>query len=508
MNFFDYIKNAAFFKPLTLKYRRIYYDCIQILIEKAKELPVLYESDARDSIMLYLRNTETNILFKDPAQALGEQHPNYGAGLGSDEQNNRSELMDKQNEMTVDGDAAADDQNAGLLPSDIISMFRECGWLLPREIGRNGEYVVNISVDCRRIMDFLRKMTEKTGEGMMSNRIFSMYEIVKSAFDEDSVRRERPYTNILVPLIDNETELKNELTDLKNSISSIMKAVIVFQDINSFGQFIMKDEMLDRFFSEYFFIKNNGLIPTQISFIKGKLRLLKQEEYSEKMITECAEKLQLDHDSAKGRVERYFAELQYFLSVEYDENMELIDSRINKYYNLANTRIMLMASNGVRLETLISGFLNNVSKLTEEEQDAAMEKLADCTQIISQKYIGYKSFEKNRRVKNEGENIGLMVETLSEDEKNAHTERIFNSSPNRYSVGRVSSFLDVQLGEENNMSIKEKQIRTKEEVLMYTAAMLYAENNEFPYEISLSDKMVRTPLADITDINIKKANKK
>lgn len=74
------------------------------------------------------------------------------------------------------------------------------------------------------------------------------------------MRRERPYTNILVPLIDNETELKNELTDLKDSISSIMKAVIIFQDINGFGQFIMKDEMLDRFFSEYFFVKNNGLI--------------------------------------------------------------------------------------------------------------------------------------------------------------------------------------------------------------------------------------------------------
>lgn len=57
MNFFDYIKNEAFFKPLTLKYKRIYYDCIQILIEKTKELPVLYESDAKDSITVYLKNT-------------------------------------------------------------------------------------------------------------------------------------------------------------------------------------------------------------------------------------------------------------------------------------------------------------------------------------------------------------------------------------------------------------------------------------------------------------------
>lgn len=77
-------------------------------------------------------------------------------------------------------------------------------------------------------MDFLREMTEKTGEGLMSNRIFSMYEIMKYAFEEDSVRRERPYTNIFVPFIDNETELKNELSDLKDSISSIVKAVIIF----------------------------------------------------------------------------------------------------------------------------------------------------------------------------------------------------------------------------------------------------------------------------------------
>ena len=240
MNFFYYIKNDSLFKPFTLKYRRIYYDCIQLLIDKTKELPVLYESDAKDSITFYIKNKD------------------------------------------VEMEAVSEENSIDLQASSILNLFRECGWLLPREIGRNGEYVVNISTDCRRIMDFLRKMTEKTGEGTMSNRIFAMYEIMKSAFDEDSVRKERPYTNILVPLIDNETELKNELTDLKDSIAGIMKAVIVFQDINSFGQFIMKDEMLDRFFSEYFFVKNNGLIPTQISFLKNKLRELRQGTCTEK----------------------------------------------------------------------------------------------------------------------------------------------------------------------------------------------------------------------------------
>ena len=61
MNFFDYIKNESFFKPLTFKYRRIYYDCIRILIDRSKELPVLYESDAKDSITLYLKNEDYEV---------------------------------------------------------------------------------------------------------------------------------------------------------------------------------------------------------------------------------------------------------------------------------------------------------------------------------------------------------------------------------------------------------------------------------------------------------------
>lgn len=473
MNFFDYIKNDAFFKPLTLKHKRIYYDCIQILIDKTKELPVLYESDARDSITVYLKNAEI-----------------------SETKKNMSDDINAVEEIE------AEDSGIELQPSGILLLFRECGWLLPREIGRNGEYVVNISIDCRRFMDFLRKMTEKSGEGMMSNRIFSMYEIIKSAFEEDSVRRERPYTNILVPLIDNETELKNELAELKDSISNIMKAVIVFQDINSFGQFIMKDEMLDHFFNEYFFVKNNGLIPAQISFIKTKLRILRQEETCEKIIKECSEKLQLNYEEAGERVERYFAELQYFLSVEYEANMELIDSRINNYYNLANTRIMLMASNGVRLEALINDFLNIVSKMPEEEQNVVMVKVADCTRITNQKYVGYKSFEKNKRIKNEGENIGIVIAELSEEEKRVQTEKLFKGSPNRYSVDKVSTFLDVQLGNEKEINIKEKLIQTKEEALMYAAAMLYAKNEEFPYDIQLSEETVKTEIADITDVTI------
>jgi hypothetical protein len=74
-------------------------------------------------------------------------------------------------------------------------------------------------------------------------------------------------------------------------------------------------------------------------------------------------------------------------------------------------------------------------------------------------------------------------------------------------VDRVSTFLDVQLGSEEEMRVKEKTIQTKEEILMYAAAMLYAKNEEFPYEIHLSEETVNTGIADITDMTILKKSK-
>lgn len=519
MNFFDYIKNDAFFRPLTLKYRRIYYDCIQILIAKMKELPVLYEADARDSITVYLRNIEVSEAVRKGAESGGAEgmlptgeDPDLNLnGKGKpdtdpDLNRNRNPGLNQNSNQNLNSDPNLnlEENTVELQAGGILTLFRECGWILPREIGRNGEYVVNISIDCRRCMDFLRKLTEKTADGMMSNRIFSMYEIMKSAFEEDSVRRERPYTNILIPLMENAYELKNELSDLKDSISGIMKAVVAFQDINSFGQYIMKDRMLDRFFSEYFFVKNNGLIPAQLSLIKDKLRLLRQGEVCERIIRECAEKLQLEREEAQERIEAYFSELQYFLVVEYEENMELIDHRINNYYNLANTRIMLMAGNGVKLEAEISDFLNAVAGLTEEEQLQAMERTADCSRIIHQQYVGSKSFEKKQRIRKEGENIGFAAEELSEEEKRLRTESLFQAAKNRYSVERVTAFLDTQLGSRDSLSPGEQEIRTREEALMYAAAMLYANHGEFPYEIQWTEEILQTKVADMSHITVRK----
>lgn len=333
MDIFELVKNEKFFNPLTGKNRKIYFDCILVLIEKSKELPVLYDSDARNCITMYLKNSEYHFQSENDEETAEQEQPERSA-------------------------------------STIMSYLRDCGWITPREIGRNGENVANISTNCRRVIDFLRKLTEKSNEGALSNHIFSMYEILKASFEEDSARAERPYSNILIPLMDNEAELKNELLDLKDNISNIMRMVMELQDANSIGKYLMKDELLNQFFNDYFFIKNNGLIPSQLAFIKSRLRMLRTGEMFPKIVEECAVKMQINEQEAAEKVEAYISELQYFIAVEYEENMELIDARINTYYNLANTRIMLVLSEGVNLEAALDSFLNTMKGMDTDEKQA------------------------------------------------------------------------------------------------------------------------------------------
>ena len=54
MDIFELVDNEKFFHPLSSQNRRIYYECILSLIEKSREVPVLYDSDARNCVALYL----------------------------------------------------------------------------------------------------------------------------------------------------------------------------------------------------------------------------------------------------------------------------------------------------------------------------------------------------------------------------------------------------------------------------------------------------------------------
>ena len=467
MSFFETL-NEKFFNPFCCRNRVIYFECISELIEKSKEISVLYETDARNTLILYLQNCTYAI----ETENIGEEI----AGGKTPQEN----------------------------ASTILRYFRVCGWITPQEIGRNGDNIASVSAYCRRLIDAVHKIFDGDANGAITNHIFSMYEILKSSFNKDSGRSLRPYQNILLPLVENECDLKNEILILKDSIREIMRAVMKMADANSFGQFLMKDELLNRFFNDYFFIKKSGLIPSYISDIDRMLRKLRRSELYDRMIQEYTRIEHADKGRAREKIDRLFHELDSFINLEYEQEMSYIDRRINNYYNLYSTRMMMVLSENGNLEHELNRVLMYLQKLDGEKREEAVLRLSESHRLMSMGYIGRKSFERRKKRNPNQKNVGLVSEELSEEERKRLTDELLTETPDRYSMDNVEKHFDELLKGRDQLSVEECQVHTRDDATMIAASMIYSGTAGFPYEVEFWEGMVETEVARISNIRIKR----
>ena len=142
MPFFEAI-NDKFFNPFCCQNREIYFECISLLIEKSKEIPVLYETDARNCLILYLQNC----MYSIETENIGE------------------EVSSRRTPQ----------ENA----SSILRYFRVCGWITSQEIGRSGDNIASVSAYCRKLVDAIHKIFDTNSNSAITNHIFSIYDTNK-----------------------------------------------------------------------------------------------------------------------------------------------------------------------------------------------------------------------------------------------------------------------------------------------------------------------------------------
>lgn len=470
MSFFESL-NDKFFNPFCCRNRAIYFDCISQLIEKSKEIPVLYETDARNTLILYLQNCTYSL-----------ETENIGEEIG--------------NGRTPQENASA-----------ILRYFRACGWITPQEIGRSGDNIASVSAYCRKLIDAIHKIFDGDANGAITNHIFSMYEILRSAFGKDSARAMRPYLNILVPLIENECDLKNELLILKDSIREIMRAVMRMADANSFGQYLIKDELLSRFFNDYFFIKKSGLIPSYISEIDRMLRKLRRSELYDRMIQEYIRVSNVGEAQAREKVERQFGELDSFINLEYDREMNYIDRKINTYYNLYSTRMMMVLSGNTNLEHQLNRLLLFLKDMDGEDRREAIDRLSQAHRLQSIGYVGRKSFERRRKRNPNLKNAGLLADDLTQEEKQRLTDELLAETPDRYSMDNVEKHFASLLAGREKITVEECGAHTRDDATMIAASIIYSGTVGFPYEVEFGEGMVETEAARISRVTIKRKDR-
>jgi len=472
MILFDNVEYARFFNPLCCKNRRIYYECILQLIEKSKTIPLLYETDAKDCIILYLRNC---------TYAVEDE-----GGSDNGDENISSKKSDTEN------------------ASAILRYFRSCSWISEREIGRNGDNIASVMPYCRKIIDSIQRIFNRDTSGALTNHIFSIYDTLKSALDADHGRTIRPYSNILIPLMDNVSDLKNELLTLKDSIRTIMRIVIKMTEVNTFGQFLIKDEMMNLFFNDYFFIKKDGLIPGYIAEIEKMLRQVMNTDVYDNMIHEYETLNQVDEYKAREIIDGQFTEIQGFINYDYVKEMDYIDKKINNYYNLYSTRILMVLSNNTNMQTYLNDLLMILKEMDAEEREIVLDEISKSYQLSSYKYIGRKSIERRKKRCPNKKSGAIVISSLSDDEKAKLTQELLHEYPDRYSVGQVASYFDALLSDKVSVATSDQNVKNRDEAMMIAASIIYSGSDEFPYEVEFLGGMVETEVASISNIRIER----
>ncbi|WP_430509719.1 Wadjet anti-phage system protein JetA family protein [Gottfriedia solisilvae] len=473
MILFDNVEYDRFFNPLSCKNKRIYYECILQLIEKSKSVPLLYETDARDILILYLRNYSYEM----------EEEDNTG--------NADENISSKKSEI----------ENA----SAILRYFRYCGWISEREIGRNGDNIATVMPYCRKMIDSIERIFNRDTSAALTNHIFSIYDILHSAFI-DHGRTHRPYSNILVPVSDSVSDLKNELLVLKDSIRSIMRIIIKMTETNELGQFLIKDEMMESFFNDYFFIKKDGLVPGYISEIEKMLRLITNTEVYENMIKEYQKINNATEIAAREIIDSQISEVQSFISYDYVKEMDYIDKKINNYYSLYSTRILMVLSNSMNMQTYLNDLLMTIKDFDPNEKKDIIDSISKCFGLQSYKYVGRKSIERRKKRKLNIKSGAIITSSLSNEDKARLTKELLYEYPDKYSVMRAISYFNNLLEDKVSLIPDDTFVKTRDDAMMVAASIIYSGTGDFPYEVEFLEGTIETEIATISKIRIKGKN--
>lgn len=461
--------NEKFFNPFCCRNREVYLACINALLERSRFVSELYEADARQVIILYLQNTQ----------------------------------------IALEAENIGDEISANRSPQDnasaILRYFRSCGWLVQQEIGRSGDNLASVTAYCRKLIDAINRIFSTDANGAITNHIFSMYEILKSALGKDSVRAIRPYTNVLLPLWENKEDLRNELLVLKESIREIMRAVLRMNDANSFGQFLIKDELLQRFFNDYFFIKKSGLIPAYIANIDKLLRRLRNSELYERILREYMQQKQMRDSEARAQIEQQFSSLDIFINNEYEVEMDYIDRKINTYYNLYSMRMTMVLSNNTNLEHTLNRLLLYLKDLPDESRAEVLQRLSQVHRLQSIAYIGTKSFTRRRKRNPNLHNAALSQDLVSAEQLDILKQQFLAQSSERYSLEKVAAYFEAKMQHKDWLSVEDCQVHTRNDAMMLAGCVIYSGSLGFPFEVEFGEGTVPTAVATISRIIVKRS---
>ena len=222
------------------------------------------------------------------------------------------------------------------------------------------------------------------------------------------------------------------------------------------------------------------MIPGYIEEIEKMLRKIIKTQVYENMIKEYQSLNNVEESKAREIVDSQLSEVQKpHKLLKYVKEMDFIDKKINNYYSLYSTRILMVLSNSVNMQTYINDLLMTIKDLETEEKKAILGTVSKCFGL-NPKHIGRKSIERRKKRKPNTKSGAIITSSLSEEEKARLTRELLYEYPNRYGVKQAADYFDQLFMDRESVIPDETVIKNRDDAMMVAASIIYSGSDEFP----------------------------
>ena len=234
------------------------------------------------------------------------------------------------------------------------------------------------------------------------------------------------------------------------------------------------------------------------------LRKIIQTETYGNMMKEYQSLFGVDEITARELVDSQLAEIRSFISYDYVKEMDYIDKRINSYYSLYSTRILMVLSNNVNMQTYLNDLLMTMKDFDADEKKEILEAVSNSFVLQSYKYVSRKSIERRKKRKPNTKSGAIITSSLSEEDKARLTRELLYEYPDRYGVKQTTSYFEDVLTDRDSVIPDKTMIRTRDDAMMVAASIIYSGSAEFPYEVEFLEGTIETEVATISNVRIKR----
>ena len=203
-------------------------------------------------------------------------------------------------------------------------------------------------------------------------------------------------------------------------------------------------------------------------------------------------------------VENQFSEIKSFISYDYVKEMDYIDKKINNYYNLYSTRVLMVLSNNVNMQTYLNNLLMTIKDFDGEERAAVLSDISESFILKSYKYVGRKSIERRKKRKPNTKSAKVVNSQLTDEERAKLTKELLYEHPDRYGVKQATEYFDALFMDVDSIVPDKETVKTRDDAMMVAASIIYSGSGEFPYEVEFLEGTIDTGVATISNVRIKR----